>query len=68
VEAGLVAREPHSSDRRQVLVRLTDEGSRVLDDLASSHRQEVRSLAPRLINTLEAILDPHFHPMSGVNS
>jgi DNA-binding MarR family transcriptional regulator len=62
VEAGLVAREQHPVDRRQVLVRLTEEGSRVLDDLASSHRQEIRSLAPRLINTLEAILDHNSDP------
>ncbi|HEX5415096.1 MAG TPA: MarR family transcriptional regulator [Chloroflexota bacterium] len=66
VEADLVAREPHPSDRRQVLVRLTEKGSRVLDDLASSHRQEIRLLAPRLINSLDTIL--HHQNLLGVNS
>ena len=57
VEAGLVTRVTDPTDRRQVLVRVSQSGSRVLDDLAMAHRQELRSLAPRLTDSLEAILD-----------
>jgi len=56
-ESGLVVRETDPIDRRKVLVRVTPSGSRILDDLAVSHREELRSLAPKLINSLEAILE-----------
>jgi DNA-binding MarR family transcriptional regulator len=54
---GLVEREHCSDDRRQVLVRLTAKGTSILRDLAASHRQELRSLAPHLVDALSAIID-----------
>ena len=52
---GLVRRESNPGDRRQVLVRLTDHGEDLLADLASSHRRELRSLAPHLVTALAEI-------------
>ncbi|MDE2082472.1 MAG: winged helix-turn-helix transcriptional regulator [Burkholderiales bacterium] len=43
--AGLVARKPGRSDRRQVEVTLTAAGERCLRRLAELHRQQLRSLA-----------------------
>jgi DNA-binding MarR family transcriptional regulator len=44
-ELGLVVREPHPSDRRQVLVRLADEGRRIL---AEDRKRRDAWLARRL--------------------
>ncbi|HET9016454.1 MAG TPA: MarR family transcriptional regulator [Thermomicrobiaceae bacterium] len=52
---GLVRRETNPGDRRQVLLRLTDHGVALLADLASSHRRELRSLAPHLVIALAEI-------------
>lgn len=54
---GLVERTHSSSDRRQVLVRLTDQGAEVLANLSASHRQELRSLAPRLVDALGSVVN-----------
>ncbi len=53
---GLVEREHGSSDRRQVFVRLTPRGAEVLEDLSASHRQELRLLAPRLVDALGSVV------------
>lgn len=44
-KAGLVTRTPSSEDRRQVKVALTPLGEQYLVQLASRHRDELRSLA-----------------------
>jgi DNA-binding MarR family transcriptional regulator len=54
---GLVAREQHAIDRRQVLVRLTDRGQAMLDNLAASHRQELRQLGPQLVTALAKVVE-----------
>lgn len=58
-DEGLVIRETDPADRRQVLVRLTERGLTMLGRLSSAHRQEIRSLAPRLIEALGAIIESH---------
>lgn len=45
---GLVRREPVQSDRRRALIRLTPQASRILSDLSSVHREEIRRLQPSL--------------------
>lgn len=45
---GLVRREPTQSDRRRALIRLTPQASRILSDLSSAHREEIRRLQPSL--------------------
>jgi DNA-binding MarR family transcriptional regulator len=45
---GLVVREPSSSDRRKVELRLTGKGRQVLAKLAGMHRAELRRVGPLL--------------------
>lgn len=44
----LVAREPSSTDRRKVELRLTARGRQMLAKLASMHRRELQRIGPRL--------------------
>ena len=48
VQEKLVVREPSSSDRRKVELRLTGRGRQVLAKLASTHRRELRRIGPIL--------------------
>jgi DNA-binding MarR family transcriptional regulator len=54
----LVQRSRNSADRREVLVRLTDQGERLLRELSSSHRAELRSAAPSFLRSLRAAISP----------
>lgn len=49
---GLVRRERGVEDRRQVYVRLTGTGSRVLGQVAWLHRREMRLRSPEMIEAL----------------
>jgi len=44
----LIAREPSSSDRRKVELRLTPRGRNLLAKLAALHRAELRRIGPQL--------------------
>ncbi len=44
VEAGLIERCPLGRDRRRVTLRLTPEGWKVVERIAQSHRERLRSL------------------------
>jgi len=48
VEQGLVRRETGESDKRQVILRLSQRGETVLAHLSQSHRAELRRLRPLL--------------------
>jgi len=52
VERGLVERARGSDDRRQVRVRLTDEGAERLKRLTDAHRAELRETGPLLLAAL----------------
>jgi DNA-binding MarR family transcriptional regulator len=54
-EQGLVKRIPNAEDRRQVFIGLTEKGFAVLESLANTHREELRSMGPQLCNLLEQI-------------
>ena len=54
---GLVVREPDTTDRRKVYVSLTPRGSEILEQLASTHRDELRRLGPQLDTLLESLSD-----------
>jgi DNA-binding MarR family transcriptional regulator len=45
-------REPGVRDRRQVFLKLTPEGSRVLARVAALHREDLRARSPELIEAL----------------
>jgi DNA-binding MarR family transcriptional regulator len=48
----LLEREPGIRDRRQVFLKLTPEGSRVLAKVAAVHREEMRARSPEMIQAL----------------
>ena len=56
VASGLVERSPSEQDRRQVIVRLTQRGERVLKELSTEHIRELRERGPALVATLEALV------------
>jgi DNA-binding MarR family transcriptional regulator len=51
-ERHLAHRQPGVSDRRQVFVRLTPAGARLLARVAALHRNEMRSRSPEMIEAL----------------
>ncbi len=51
-EAGLVRREGHAGDRRQVVLRLSERGQAVLERLSAAHAREVHELGPQLLEVL----------------
>jgi DNA-binding MarR family transcriptional regulator len=53
---GLVRRMRGALDRRQILLRTTPRGERVLRRLAQHHREALRMVGPRLVRTLRAVL------------
>jgi DNA-binding MarR family transcriptional regulator len=56
MERGLVERRPGTLDRREVLVRITARGERLIGRLSATHRMRMRSAAPELIEALEKVL------------
>ena len=53
---GFVRRERSQSDRREMLLRLTPAGERVLRRLSVLHREQFRTIAPVLVEALTAIV------------
>lgn len=56
IEQGLLERRANTSDRRQVLLHITPLGERLLMRLSLAHRKELRTLAPILLQALQAIV------------
>ena len=54
--SGLLARASSKRDRREVKLRITPRGQRVLTKLSLAHRAELSSAAPTLLRTLDAIV------------
>jgi len=57
-ERALIRRSRGVDDRREVYVRLTPQGEKVLQELTLHHREELRSAAPALIAALRRIAGP----------
>lgn len=55
-ERGLVLRERSTEDKREVLVRLTGHGAKLLRNLSRLHRRRLRSAGPELLDALDRIL------------
>jgi DNA-binding MarR family transcriptional regulator len=66
VEAGLVERLRGGSDRRQVRLRLTEDGAHILARLSSAHLAEIWISGPRLVAALRP-LSPYFSEGSKSN-
>jgi DNA-binding MarR family transcriptional regulator len=52
----LVARRRDDRDRRRVLVRLSGRGNALLLALSVSHREELRTAGPQLVDALKALM------------
>ncbi len=57
VERRLVRRERSTLDKRQVLVRLTDSGTDLLQQLSRQHRSHLQTVGPEMVAALGSILD-----------
>jgi DNA-binding MarR family transcriptional regulator len=57
VESGLVERRGSQTDRREVLLRITPRGERLLRRLSLAHRAELRSTGPILARALAELVD-----------
>jgi DNA-binding MarR family transcriptional regulator len=53
---GMVERERSNEDRREVLLRLTPEGTAALRGLSALHREQLRKVGPEMVAALSAIL------------
>ena len=60
--AGLVRRTNDPNDRRCVLLELTAQGNRALRQLSDVHSQQLRELAPSLIQALKRIQNSRICP------
>jgi DNA-binding MarR family transcriptional regulator len=56
VRRGLVERQRDGIDRRQVTVKLTPKGERVLAELSMHHRNELRAAGRELVRVLKGLL------------
>jgi DNA-binding MarR family transcriptional regulator len=52
----LIRRSRNNDDQRQVLLRLTQTGERLLRNLSQSHRTELSSAGPKLVRALETTI------------
>jgi DNA-binding MarR family transcriptional regulator len=52
----LVQRERSSEDKRQVLVSLTKDGTKLLRQLSRLHRRRLQSVGPEMVEALSSIL------------
>jgi DNA-binding MarR family transcriptional regulator len=67
-QRGLIVREPNPQSRRELLIRLTDAGRRVLaehaDDVQALERRMVGGLTDRQIQQFRAALSKAWHALS----
>jgi DNA-binding MarR family transcriptional regulator len=54
---GFVRRSRGNQDRREVLLKLTPRGEKVLLELSVHHRNELRAQGPELLQALRQLLD-----------
>ena len=54
-DSGLVRRHRGTHDRREVLLSLTPQGEKVLQELSLQHRAELRNAGPALVKALRQV-------------
>lgn len=57
IEQGLLRRSPDPTDHRRILLRVTQQGERLLASLAGYHMQELDQAGPELIRSLRRVLN-----------
>jgi len=55
---GWIRRSRSRTDRREVLLLLSPKGERVLERLSASHREELRTAGPKLLEALQSAIAP----------
>lgn len=65
---GLVRRVRGTADRREVLLRPTPRGERILRELSLPHRAELKSAGPTLLRALKAAISNAGRPRGSRNS
>lgn len=56
--ADLAARLPSPTDGREILVKVTAAGERLLRKLSVAHQAELQTSGPRLLQALQAVIQP----------
>ncbi|HTU58484.1 MAG TPA: MarR family transcriptional regulator [Polyangiales bacterium] len=56
--AGYAARTPSPTDGREILVRVTATGERLLRKLSVAHQAELQTIGPALVQALQAVIQP----------
>lgn len=56
IEQGLLRRVPDATDHRRILLRVTQQGERLLNSLAAYHLEELEQAGPELIHALRKVL------------
>lgn len=56
--AELAMREPSPTDRREILVRISARGERLLRKLSVAHQAELQTIGPQLVDALRAVIEP----------
>jgi DNA-binding MarR family transcriptional regulator len=54
----LAARTPSPTDGREILVRVTANGERLLRKLSVAHQAELQTIGPALVQALQAVIQP----------
>jgi DNA-binding MarR family transcriptional regulator len=57
VDRGFLSRLRATDDRRQVFVKLTHDGEKVLNKLSLYHLQELQSTGPKFVKILQTLID-----------
>jgi DNA-binding MarR family transcriptional regulator len=55
---GHAARTPSPTDGREILVRVTATGERLLRKLSVAHQAELQTIGPALVQALQAVIQP----------
>jgi DNA-binding MarR family transcriptional regulator len=55
-EKKLIRRTRSGTDRREVLLSLTERGEQLLERLSDSHRSDLQTRGPRLLKALQAVI------------
>jgi DNA-binding MarR family transcriptional regulator len=58
-ERGFLQRERGSEDKREVLLKLTQEGDALLRKLSTAHREQLAVVGPSMVSALQAVLNHH---------
>lgn len=56
--AGLAVRSRGQTDRREILVKVTATGERILRKLSVAHQAELQTIGPHLVQALQAVIQP----------